>query len=126
MTTDQLISGPYNLNSLAGVLMRFRQGRIPIASDVKQVFHQISIRQDDKQAQRFLWRDMDTTTEPETYQMNVVIFGAKFSPCTAMCSVDVHTMGCNNIFRQRARCTPVSMSIVDDYLDSVDTESEGR
>ena len=80
---DNLVSGPNNLNSLTGVLMRFRQGRVPIASDVKQMFHQIAIRAEDRQSQRFLWRDMDLTREPETYQMNVVIFGAKSSPCTA-------------------------------------------
>ena len=80
---EKLISGPNNLNSLTGVLMRFRQGRIPIASDVKQMFHQIAVRAEDRQSQRFLWRDMDVTREPETYQMNVVIFGAKSSPCTA-------------------------------------------
>ena len=80
---DNLISGPNNLNSLPGVLMRFRQGRVPVASDVKQMFHQITIRPQDRRSQRFLWRDMDTQREPETYQMNVVIFGAKSSPLTA-------------------------------------------
>ncbi|XP_043246546.1 uncharacterized protein LOC122394053 [Amphibalanus amphitrite] len=122
---DNLITGPNNLNSLAGVLMRFRQGRVPIASDVKQMFHQITIRADDRHAQQFLWRDMDTTKEPETYQMNVVIFGAKSSPSTATyvlrrCAEDGRDK------HARAADKVISRFYMDDYLDSVDTESEGR
>ena len=51
---DELLSGPNDLNSLAGVFMRFRQGRVPIASDVKQMFHQTAILAEDRQSQRFL------------------------------------------------------------------------
>ena len=122
---DNLISGPNNLNSLTGVLMKFRQGRVPIASDVKQMFHQIAIRAEDRQSQRFLWRDMDTTKKPEVYQMNVVIFGAKSSPCTATyvlrrCANDGKT-------RYPEAADKVSTRFyMDDYLDSVDTEDEGR
>ena len=122
---DNLISGPNNLNSLTGVLMKFRQGRVPIASDVKQMFHQIAIRAEDRQSQRFLWRDMDTTKEPEVYQMNVVIFGAKSSPCTATyvlrrCANDGRTQ------YPEAADKVSTRFYMDDYLDSVDTEDEGR
>ncbi|XP_043238930.1 uncharacterized protein LOC122390257 [Amphibalanus amphitrite] len=122
---DNLITGPNNLNSLTGVLMRFRQGRVPIASDVKQMFHQIAVRAEDRQAQQFLWRDMDMTKEPETYQMNVVIFGAKSSPSTATyvlrrCAEDGRDK------HPRAADKIVSRFYMDDYLDSVDTEREGR
>ena len=122
---DNLISGPNNLNSLTGVLMKFRQGRVPIASDVKQMFHQIAIRAEDRQSQRFLWRDMDTTKAPEVYQMNVVIFGAKSSPCTATyvlrrCANDGRTQ------YPEAADKVSTRFYMDDFLDSVDTEDEGR
>ena len=36
---DNLLVGPDLLNSLAGVLMRFREERVAIAADIEAMFH---------------------------------------------------------------------------------------
>lgn len=44
------------------------------------MFHRIFIKEEDRCAQRFLWRDGDMTKEPEVYEMQVMVFGATSSP----------------------------------------------
>ena len=38
-----LIQGPDMTNSLVGVLLRFRQGRVGLAADVEAMFHQVRV-----------------------------------------------------------------------------------
>ena len=80
---DKLITGPDLLQSLPGVLLRFREGPIAATADIKQMYHQVRIREEDQPASSFLWRDMERHRKPDVYQMQVVIFGAKSSPATA-------------------------------------------
>ncbi|XP_043231303.1 uncharacterized protein LOC122386295 [Amphibalanus amphitrite] len=80
---QKLITGPDLLQNLPGVLLRFREGLIAVTADIKQMFHQVRIREADQPASSFLWRDMERQREPDVYQMQVVIFGAKSSPTIA-------------------------------------------
>ena len=69
--------------SLIGVLRRFRQGNIGLAADVQSMFHQVSGREQDQDALRFLWWAGSYDDPPGVYAMNVHIFGAASSPCVA-------------------------------------------
>ena len=80
---EKLLTGPDLLQSLPGVLLRFREGPVAIAADIKQMYHQIKIAKEDQPAISFLWRDLDGSRQPEVYQMEVLIFGARSSPATA-------------------------------------------
>ncbi|XP_043246401.1 uncharacterized protein LOC122393959 [Amphibalanus amphitrite] len=80
---DALITGPDLLQSLVGVLIRFRQERVALVADVEAMFHQVRVRVEDQPALSFLWRHMDRSRPPDTYQMMVVIFGARCSPTLA-------------------------------------------
>ena len=82
---DALLRGPDLVNDLVGVLMRFRQGKVAVAADIKQMFHQVRVRPSDRDALRFLWWPHGDTSRPaEVYRMAVHIFGATSSPsCTA-------------------------------------------
>ena len=77
--------------SLIGVLRRFRQGNIGLAGDVQSMFHQVSGREQDQDALRFLWWAGSYDDSPGVYAMNVHIFGAASSPCVA-----------NSVLRQTA------------------------
>ncbi|XP_043245749.1 uncharacterized protein LOC122393608 [Amphibalanus amphitrite] len=79
----KLLTGPDLLQSLPGVLLRFREGPVAVAADITQMYHQIMINEDDQPALSFLWRDMDSNRPPDMYQMQVLIFGARSSPAIA-------------------------------------------
>lgn len=51
---DQLLVGPDLLNNLCGVLLRFREQRVALTSDVESMFHQCRIIGKDQPALRFL------------------------------------------------------------------------
>ena len=81
---DSLLQGPDLVNSLVGVLIRFRQHPVAIISDIEAMFHQVVVKETDRGALRFLWfRNGDPNQGIESYQMNRFIFGAKPSPCAA-------------------------------------------
>ena len=122
---DQLHKGPDLLNSLAGVLIRFREHRYTIVADIEAMFHQIFLASSDSKYMRFLWNP-DPNKTPEVFEMLVHIFGARDSPCCAnfalqkaardnsseFCKITI-----DNIFRN---------FYVDDLLKSCRTTGEGR
>ncbi|XP_063634912.1 uncharacterized protein LOC134806330 [Cydia splendana] len=63
-------------------MLRFRENRIAVSGDIKDMFLRIQIHPQDQDALRFLWRD--NPAEPvKTYVMTSLIFGAKCSPFVA-------------------------------------------
>ncbi|GBP87998.1 hypothetical protein EVAR_66209_1 [Eumeta japonica] len=80
---ENLLTGPDLLQSLPAVLMKFRQHRVAVAADIKEMFLQIEIAEEDRDALRFLWRSDRREGQPTEYRMTRVIFGAS-SPCTAI------------------------------------------
>ncbi|XP_017487262.1 PREDICTED: uncharacterized protein LOC108375628 [Rhagoletis zephyria] len=52
-----LLSGPDQCQPLPVVLMKFRQRMIDVCADIVEMFHQVKMREDDQEAQRFLWRE---------------------------------------------------------------------
>ena len=53
---EQLLTSPDLLQSLIGVIMRFRQGRVAIQGDIKDMFLKIKMNEEDRDSQRDLWR----------------------------------------------------------------------
>lgn len=80
---DKLHTGPDLLNSLVGVLLRFREQRVGLAADIEAMFHQVQIIEEDQPAMRFLWRNTELERPPDVYQMLVMIFWGASSPCIA-------------------------------------------
>ena len=54
--------------------MRFRQHKYAIIADIKDMFLKIRIREEDRDAQRFLWRGRNRSTNPEEYVMSSMLF----------------------------------------------------
>ena len=78
---DELLQGPDLINSLVGVLCRFRQGKIAFSCDVQKMFHQFHVLPEHRDYLRFLWwEDGDTRKPLRDYRMRVHIFGAVSSP----------------------------------------------
>ncbi|XP_062713750.1 uncharacterized protein LOC134290600 [Aedes albopictus] len=119
---SMLLKGPDLLTSLPSVLFRFRQREVAITGDIKEMFHQILIRPEDRQAQRFLWRD--SATEPvQEYVMDVATFGSTCSPCSAQYVKNRNAEEWKQVYPDAAAAI-VENTYVDDYANSSDTVAE--
>ncbi|XP_063368206.1 uncharacterized protein LOC134656578 [Cydia amplana] len=81
---DHILEGPDLLQSLPGILYRFREGQYAVVADIAEMFLQVRIRKEDQPSQLFLWRENNKSV-PEVYKMNSMIFGAASSPFLAHC-----------------------------------------
>ena len=80
------MTGPDLMNSLVGVLLRFRKASTAVTADIEAMFYQVRVAPSDQDAQRFYWWPKGKSDSiPEIYRMKVHLFGAKSSPsCTAL------------------------------------------
>lgn len=77
-----LLTGPDLKQLLVKVLWKFRERSIGVCGDIREMYHQIKIISEDKNAQRFLWRW--SPEEPiKKYVMDSMTFGSTSSPTTA-------------------------------------------
>ncbi|XP_037302768.1 uncharacterized protein LOC115450881 [Manduca sexta] len=91
-------------------------------ADITEMFMQVGLREEDRDALRYLWRgNRRDSRPPEVYRMKVLIFGASCSPATA-----IYVMNRN---AERHRHThPEAVEAIkkkhymDDYLDSYEDE----
>lgn len=116
-----LLKGPDNLSSLFTVLIRFREHPIALTGDIREMFHQVLIRKEDQQCQRFYWRDDDGKLS--VYVMCVMTFGACCSPSSAQYAMNLNA---TRFAQKYSDATEVieKQHYVDDMLVSVDTEEE--
>nr|XP_054759571.1 uncharacterized protein LOC129265622 [Lytechinus pictus] len=78
---DNLLQGPDLTNGLVGVLCRFRQEEVAVVGDIKGMFHQFFVSEEDRDLLRFLWwEDGDPNKNVIEYRMKVHLFGATSSP----------------------------------------------
>lgn len=119
---EQLLQGPDFLNSLVGVIMRFREDRVAIAADIEGMFHQVRVHESDQNALRFLWNKDGDLNRPIDYQMTVHLFGATSSP-------SVCCFALRNTVRHHACHTDTARTVernfyMDDLLKSTSTVQE--
>ncbi|XP_062714235.1 uncharacterized protein LOC134291008 [Aedes albopictus] len=117
-----LLKGPDLLTSLFAVLLRFRQRSIAVCGDIREMFHQIQIIPQDKQYQRFLFRERQDE-EPEIYVMDVATFGATCSPCSSQFVKNKNAKEFESEFPKATEAI-INAHYVDDFLDSVDSVEE--
>eukprot|EP00057_Strongylocentrotus_purpuratus_P016422 XP_011670896.1 PREDICTED: uncharacterized protein LOC105441474 [Strongylocentrotus purpuratus] len=82
---DYWFKGPDLLQSLFGVLLRFREHRVAICADISKMYHRVLIPESDQHVHRYLWRGLDSEREPDVYVKTVVTFGDK--PAAAMAQI---------------------------------------
>ena len=120
----ELITGPDLINSLFGVLLRFRTKSVALVADIADMFHQVRVTPTDADALRFFWKeDLDKPGPPDVYQMLVHIFGASDSPCCANFALRQVAVE-ESHSKTMAASTILSNFYVDDMLKSTDDASE--
>ena len=82
---DNLLQGPDLINDFVGVLLRFGQFPIAVVGDIKGIFLQVLVDEQDRNAVRFLWfKDGDLKQPLQELRMRSHVFGAKSSYCAAL------------------------------------------
>lgn len=79
---DKIYTGLDLLSSMFGVFLRFCEGRIAMAADVKERYHMLHLPDKDEPAVRFLWREL-SEEEPSVYQFQRTVFGEVSAPFRA-------------------------------------------
>lgn len=79
---DVLMSGPTIQPELFNILLRFRCHRYAMTADIKQMFRQILIHDEDRQLQLILWR-FSPEESIATYRLNTVTYGTCSAPFAA-------------------------------------------
>ena len=80
----ELLSGPDLMNSLLGVLFRFRTETTAVMCDIEQMFHSFHVDPEHSDFLRFLWYEDNTPGKRIVeYRMNVHLFGHGPSPAVA-------------------------------------------
>ncbi|XP_063363959.1 uncharacterized protein LOC134652728 [Cydia amplana] len=120
---DYILSGPDLLQSLLGILLRFREWSFAVTADIQEMFLQIQMRPEDQQSQLFLWRGTRRDMEPRVYKLNRVCFGNVSSPFLA------HSVRNRNALDNREKYPDAVYDIhnnhyMDDYVASYKTEDE--
>ncbi|XP_062703633.1 uncharacterized protein LOC134286082 [Aedes albopictus] len=119
---SQLLKGPDLLTALPEIVCRFRERPVAFGGDIREMYHQLRIREVDKSAQLFLFR-ANRTDEPAIYIMDVATFGAASSPCSAQFIKNLNALEFSNDFPSAAEAI-IKSHYVDDYFDSVDYVEE--
>ncbi|XP_053964298.1 uncharacterized protein LOC128867221 [Anastrepha ludens] len=120
---NMLLKGPDQLNSMMGILLRFRERPFAICGDLREMFHQIKVAKEDQVAQKFLWRDGESNRQPDVYAMCVLTFGASCSPSLANYVENQNAQRFSENYPEAVQAI-ISNTFVDDWLQSADNEEE--
>lgn len=121
---DTLLTGPDLINSLVGVLCRFRREAVAITCDIEKMFHQFYVPPNMRNYLRFLWwKGGQLETEPQEYRMAVHLFGAGSSPGCANFGLKYLAQQCEADYPSAAAFIEKNF-YVDDGLTSVPSVTE--
>ena len=119
-----LAKGPDSYrNSVLGILLRWREEAVPVIGDISKMFHCVRINPLEQHCHRFLWRDLDTSRDPDTYIIQRVNMGDKPAPAIATEALFMTADKYADTHPRAARFINES-SYVDDLIDSVSTLEE--
>ena len=122
---DAILQGPNLLNSLSGVLTRFRSQPVAVIADIEAMFHQCFVTRQDQDYLRFLWwPDGDLRKDPKTYTMMVHLFGATSSPSVANFCVRKTAEDNKELYEEEVIDSVLRSLYMDDLLRSTSSEEQ--
>ncbi|XP_026467639.1 uncharacterized protein LOC113371215 [Ctenocephalides felis] len=113
-----LFSGPKLQSNIITILLNFRFGEIALTADIKQMYRNILIRDQDRRFQRILWR-FSTEDPLGIYELNTVTFGITSSPFHALRII-------KQLAKDESKNYPLATDIMqnDIYIDDVVTSAD--
>ena len=99
------------------MLTRFRRAPVALSADISEMFLQVELQEKDRPYHRFLWRDFDTSREPDVYEFQRLLFGNTALPFCSQYVLQTYAKTHALDFPQAASTVEDSM-YVDDVLDS--------
>ena len=122
---EQLLPGPDILNSLIGVLSRFRKERVALVADIEAMYHQVSVDPKDHCYLRFLWwPGGNTSLSPAHYFMKVHVFGATSSPTCALYALKETGKDHASLYSEEAVQSVMESFYMDDCLKSIPSKEQ--
>ena len=122
---DCLYRGPDTVNSLVGVLIRFRTSEVGYIADIEKMFHSFHAAPEHRRAMSFFWWEGKSPGNKITvYRANVQVFDNFLNRAIAKYALR-HTT-----FVEKATCYPLASTYtnknfyVDDGLDSATSSKE--
>ena len=117
--------GPDLLNSLFGVILRFRENEVALSADISKMYHRVLIPEQDQHVHRYLWRDMETSRKPDVYVKTVLTFGDKPAPAMAQIALRKTAKEGEQMYPAAAEVLENNV-YMDDICDSVHSVEEAR
>lgn len=119
-----LWSGSDLLNDLFDLLLRFRRDRVAVTGDIEKAFLQIGLKEEDRDAVRFLWTvNLKDQEDPAVYRFTRVLFGVTSSPALLSSTLKFITDSYAKTFPVTAKTLEESL-YVDDLVASVQSTGE--
>lgn len=113
-----LLPGPNLYNNLLQIYLNMRSEKVLIVGDLEEMFHQIVIKPEHRNALRFLWAN-DVNSEPEIYRMTRLVFGLNCAPFIAQYAVKLTA---DNIKTSQSEIASILKQ--DIYMDDIVTTAK--
>jgi len=121
---DCLYTGPKLQSDIVRMFLNFRLSSIAMIADIRQMYRQINVSDNDQKYQRILWR-FSSHDAVEMYEITRVVFGIKSSPYLALRVI-------HQLAKDEAGNFPIASKIVlrdmyvDDLITSVDNLDQAK
>lgn len=115
--------GPNILNSMIGILLRFREKNVGFTGDISKMYNCIKLPELEQHVHRFVWRNLQTHRKPDHYVLTHMGFGDKPSGIIAMLALKCTAELSENKFPDAANVIKTN-SYVDDIIHSIETKGE--
>lgn len=119
---DKLLPGPKLQNDICDVILNFRHKSIVFLCDIKQMYRQIQVHEDDYPYQLIYWRN-NPSLPLETYALKTVTYGMSCSPYLAIRTLQQLVKEEGHHFPRAAKLLQ-SQIYMDDCLGSASSAEE--
>jgi hypothetical protein len=89
------------------------------------MYHRILIPEVDQQVHRFIWRNLETERDPDTYVKTVLTFGDKPAPAMAQIALRKTAQESEEVYPKAAKVLKDN-TYMDDICESLETNEEAR